>query len=382
MELLYSKYTQSVDEEEEQKEEDAAGVEEKIDHDARKDRATVAQYSALVRDEVAQNLKGLARARLEKHAKPTETNAKINEAYIKMTSGGGTVDDFDGDEHDAYTESAGAAPVHMFPPVRWDFSSQEEMLALMKFEKKGRIAPLAKDLLALLFMSGEINADAVLPNNILHRDLAYTALAEQTIAVHQELIDKQTRGLEINTDEADIEQSDDQVKQPKLFDFPDDVCFATQNVYETPSQLIRAMVEALPATQTLTRDQLLFVMGFAAACDEAWEDMEQPPARRRVHHMILLGQGGSVKTHVVKHIIFTALLFIWPSSHNAPTLQVVAMSNAQAKNISSSQVKARTVHNACGMRVQRLVNPAMRPGGKLEGLTRTWDQCKILVIEE
>ena len=68
MELLYSNYTQSVEEEDEEKE-DVAAVEENIDHDAHKDRATVAQYSALVGDEVAQNLEGLARARLEKHAK-------------------------------------------------------------------------------------------------------------------------------------------------------------------------------------------------------------------------------------------------------------------------------------------------------------------------
>ena len=268
LELLYSKYIHSVEEEAEEKDDVAAG-EEKLDHDADKDRATVAQYSALVGDEVAQNLEGLARARLEKHAKPRETDAKIDEVYMKMTSGGGAVDDFDGDEHDACTTGAGGTPVHMFPPVRFDFSSQEEMLALMKFEKKGRVAPLAKDLLALPFMSGEINVDADSPNNDLHRDLAYAVLAEQPIDVHQELIDKQTRGLEINTDEAHIELPDDKIKQPKVLDFPDDVSFATQNVYETPSQLIRAMVAALPATQTLTRDQSLFVVEFAAACDEA-----------------------------------------------------------------------------------------------------------------
>jgi len=121
LELLYSKYTQSVEDEDEEKE-DVAGAEEKIDHDAQKHRATVAQYSALVGDEVVQNLEGLARARLEKHAKPRETDAKIDEAYMKMTSGGGTVEDFDGDEHNACIVSAEATPVHMFLPVPWDFS--------------------------------------------------------------------------------------------------------------------------------------------------------------------------------------------------------------------------------------------------------------------
>lgn len=128
MELLYSNYTEGA-KIEEQKKEDIASAEWKIDHDAYKDIATVAQYNALVGDEVAQNLKGLAHARLEKHADTRERDAKIVEAYMRMISAGGIADDFDGDEHDACTMSAGAAPVHMFPSVRWDFSSREEMLA-------------------------------------------------------------------------------------------------------------------------------------------------------------------------------------------------------------------------------------------------------------
>ena len=61
---------------------------------------------------------------------------------------------------------------------------------------------------------------------------------------------------------------------------------------------------------------------------------------------------------------------------------VVAMSNAQAKNISTETVKARTIHNAAGMRVQQLVNPKMRSGNKQGQLSRLWNQVRVLVIEE
>ena len=75
--------------------------------------------------------------------------------------------------------------------------------------------------------------------------------------------------------------------------------------------------------------------------------------------------------------------FIWPSpSPNERTLVVTAPSNVQAKNISTAIVKAKTIHNACSMRVQKLVNTRMRPGDKLKTLTRTWDKVMVLVIEE
>ena len=61
---------------------------------------------------------------------------------------------------------------------------------------------------------------------------------------------------------------------------------------------------------------------------------------------------------------------------------VVAMSNAQAKNISTDAVKARTIHNASGMRVQQYVNVRMRAGNKQGQLSRPWNQVRVLVIEE
>ena len=60
----------------------------------------------------------------------------------------------------------------------------------------------------------------------------------------------------------------------------------------------------------------------------------------------------------------------------------VAMSNAQAKNISTDAVKARTIHNAAGMRVQQYVNAKMRGGNKHGQLSRLWNQVRVLVIEQ
>ena len=61
---------------------------------------------------------------------------------------------------------------------------------------------------------------------------------------------------------------------------------------------------------------------------------------------VLRGMG---KTHMVQNIDL-AVEFIWPPVSKAePTLAVVASSNAQAKNISTTNVKARTLHSASGM---------------------------------
>ena len=49
---------------------------------------------------------------------------------------------------------------------------------------------------------------------------------------------------------------------------------------------------------------------------------------------------------------------------------MVASSNAQAKNISTQEVKARTIHNAGGVRVQGFKNELLRPGPELRPRSR------------
>ena len=66
------------------------------------------------------------------------------------------------------------------------------------------------------------------------------------------------------------------------------------------------MIQALPANRRLNEDQEIFMMRFAEVLDVVYEQevAEQPPDKRHVYHMLLLGQGGSGKTHIVQNIIF------------------------------------------------------------------------------
>eukprot|EP00959_Pyramimonas_sp_CCMP1952_P178310 3727463-Pyramimonas_sp.AAC.1 len=63
-------------------------------------------------------------------------------------------------------------------------------------------------------------------------------------------------------------------------------------------------------------------------------------------------------------------------------MMVVAFSNVQAKNISTEIVKARTLHNACALRVKKYINAKMRPGGMQKRLKWLWEHVRVFVIEE
>ena len=154
-------------------------------------------------------------------------------------------------------------------------------------------------------------------------------------------------------------------------------------IRDWPSASIRQLLSLLPADERLNRRQTLFMTKFAEACDEAWEDEAKPPQDRRVHHMLLLGAGGTGKTHVVQNLVFRAVAYIWPNaSPESPSMFVVASSNEQAKSISTNEWKARTLHNVGCMKVQEMINPKMRPGGKADTLETLWCNVNVLVIEE
>ena len=52
---------------------------------------------------------------------------------------------------------------------------------------------------------------------------------------------------------------------------------AKDGLYERPSSFIRHLIAELPPGERLTRRQTLFMVKFAQACDEAWEDEDKPP---------------------------------------------------------------------------------------------------------
>ena len=372
-------------------------------HDREKPRATVRQYVALVGEEVAANLEGIARARLEKRPRQYQSDAAVHQAYMQATSGGGE-DENDGDIAEAGDASAAPTSVKAhFEPIPYTnvTKSVEDMQKILDFKHRLRLTPFVKELLQLPCMQNSLSQqppaddqfDDGRPSQPLVNDqrqygavwrTQYERLATATDGELLELAEKQSNRMEISHLEEDLDlPCDEEASCTGRVEAPAPQCFANQSVYAKPSAYISAIVRQLPTKEQLTRDQMLFMARFADACDQAWEDDSKPPAQRRLHHILLLGQGGSGKTHVVQKLVFKATQYIWPvDAESEPTLMVVASSNAQAKNISTKDVKARTLHNACAMRVQQYINCKMRLGKKQSQLTRVWNKVRVLVIEE
>ena len=55
--------------------------------------------------------------------------------------------------------------------------------------------------------------------------------------------------------------------------------FARDNPFKTPSAFIKHLLSTIPAEKQLTRSQTLFIVQFAAACDNAWADEQKPLSR-------------------------------------------------------------------------------------------------------
>ena len=358
-------------------------------HDRGKPRATVAQYTALLCVEVAANLEGLARARLEKRPRQYQSDASVHQAYMRATSGGGETA---GGEAGLDFEGSGDAPQtarQHFERIPWGITNEEAMRKALCFGYRIRLTPFAKELMELKCMEWAKTSEAAAAGDQGH-DCSWMAnyhgLHLHGTDAQLELLGKQAERLDVSHEEDDMDiAADSGPPPPETLRHARTACFADQEVYKTPGAYIMDLVQQLPDHAKLTRGQTLFMLKFADICDQVWKEEREntPPRDRRVHHILLLGQGGSGKTHVVQNLVFKAVAFIWPpTSSQEPTLMVVATSNAQAKNISTVDVKARTLHNASGMRVQQLVNQKMRPGNKQAHLTRLWNSVRVLVIEE
>ena len=153
-------------------------------------------------------------------------------------------------------------------------------------------------------------------------------------------------------------------------------------MYAKPSDLVKALVLALPSKSKLNEDQSIFIERFAQVLDTVYDQERTLDAEQRnVYHTLLLGQGGSGKTHIVQNIVFPVVEFIWPAGEQS-TLMVVAAKNAQAKNISTDTVRAKTLHSASLLGVQSLTNSNMAAGSKEQALQKLWSQIRVLVIEE
>ena len=85
---------------------------------------------------------------------------------------------------------------------------------------------------------------------------------------------------------------------------------------------------------TLTAEQEAFMVRFAACCDDVWEDEASrvAPDERRAHHLLLLGQGGSGKTHVVQNVVFPAVADIWPETVPGEAAQSICPSRERTNS--------------------------------------------------
>ena len=120
------------------------------------------------------------------------------------------------------------------------------------------------------------------------------------------------------------------------------------------------------ARVSLTHEQVFACATFARMVQTAWEEDRAgfPLEKRSCQQMILLGQGGTGKTFLVTDVFIPLVNWAFPPDDEGERWLVLAFSHAQANAISTEGIRARTLHNACAMRVQSLANKNMAPGAK------------------
>ena len=161
------------------------------------------------------------------------------------------------------------------------------------------------------------------------------------------------------------------------------VRFSAQNVYEKPSDLVKDLVAALPPKQRLNEDQDCFIQRFAEVLDtvHAQESTTSPREAECLPHVVARPRGLRQDAHCAEHC-FSCGALIWPPEGEQSTLMVVAAKNAQAKNISTDTVRAKTLHSASLLGVQSLTNSNMAAGSNEKGLQKLWSSVRVLVVEE
>ena len=155
------------------------------------------------------------------------------------------------------------------------------MQAILDFKHRIRLTAFAKKLLQFPCMQPALNVG---PANALQeygqewrQQYSFALLPEPDLL---ELANLQASRLEVNHDDAEIDISPEQDNDDGNGDatsFTAPECFANQSVYAKPRDYIKSLLLDLPKEKKLTRDQTLFMLRFAAACDEAWEDEKKPP---------------------------------------------------------------------------------------------------------
>ena len=235
-----------------------------------------------------------------------------------MTGGGEGADDECAEDVTPCEGGATVTKDMIFPKVPWNFDAAD-MTTIIEMKNRTRLTKHAKELLHLPCMAAGADisgSEAEICErrvNEIARRSCYDDLCQVGTQFLVSLRGRQCERLEVNSAEENLE------RQPALscqvssvgLGLPPDATFSNQTVYGNPSEFISALINALPSDEKLTREQAWFMAKFASACDHAYEDLQKPPQDRRAPtHILLLGQGGSGKTHVVQHIVFKAVAFI------------------------------------------------------------------------
>jgi len=183
---------------------------------------------------------------------------------------------------------------------------------------------------------------------------------------------------------------------PSRADIEAKAYFVPNETWPRPSDYIAHLASEFEAGNTtlpgkkkrpkkLSRGQVLFLIGFADACNKIWQQEQDdvPMQDRQQFIFLLMGQGGSGKTAIVQEIVLPAVDFIFPPEEPGASSSIIVCSSwAQAQNISTTAHKAVSCHNATLMRVQSYRNSLMLPDNKKAALEAKLGAQRALVIEE
>ena len=160
-----------------------------------------------------------------------------------------------------------------------------------------------------------------------------------------------------------------------------------------PSQYLKSYIEALVLTREQAAEHLkckvklpnLEQQRFLALCAEQLdvaiqEENDQVQWKHRSSKVYrLFSEGGCGKTWLIHAFIVPTVLYTF---QGADAIRLIAFTNAQSANLSSATIRARTLHTACGMTVQKLSNELLAPGKKLKPLMEYWEPVRVVVLDE
>jgi len=379
-------------------------------------RLTVREYLAAEFLRIDGNFTAIAEAQHGRPAKQIDADRHVVEEPVAREGGEET------GEGQAQTDGAderaqiGLADIHQNLTIRHRFPA-ELLDRITRFAMRDRSSKFSKELRAMGFMRegefphGASEADAQLSRQRLRnsvyakfestvRRCAGQGLASLDAQGLKEVVEKQKAAFDLR--DAAKQAADDDADVPPLpAAAPADpgtpaAYFAPGGRWQRPSDCIAHLAAEFEAGNTmppgkkkkkrkLSQDQVLFLTGFAHACNQAWDEErdEVPMSQRRRFSFLLLGQGGSGKTAIVQEVVLPAIDIIFPPEDpGGSSALIVCSSWAQAQNISTLQHKAVTCHNAAMMRVESLRNANMLPGERKTMLERKLGPKRLLVIEE